>query len=207
MKKALLMTVLFILFVTLSLFQVYAASGYLVDDFEDGDISKWEFNYHYQTQEVEGIFNSNTGGGPSDPIIEVVDGGANGTEKCLKFFNNLNGAWVSIEKDIDLSEVDDPSKLQMMTFFLRGEMGVKTLVIEAYEIDGTRWRATILVTNNWGEYKLTANHFVYLLGGEGRGDRNDRIRFGELYRVGFTIGGADNGIGEKIFYVDEIELK
>lgn len=197
-----------VLLVILSFVGVYAASVYTIGDFESGDLSEWMFNYHYQPQGQEGgAYASDQGEGPNDPVLEVVDGGANGTAKCLQFSNNLAGAWVGIDIVVNPDEVKDALQPKMLSFFIKNEEGVKEMIVEAYEQDGTRWRATVPITSEWKEVKLAPRYFKYLLGGDGRGGSKDEVRLGELTRIGFTIDGMANGNGNKVFYVDEIELK
>ncbi|MGE5481793.1 MAG: hypothetical protein ACM3VX_02645 [Bacteroidota bacterium] len=148
------------------------------------DLQRWDVAWHSQD------------GSPMPWSLELVETPQLeplGVAAALEWRFTLIGAWASIETPI----AGVPEGASQVVLYIKGNAATPHAFLEAYEQDGTRWRASVRIRTEWTKVVLTPRDFFYLLGGNGRGGPNDKIQLSKLVRTGLTVDGAKINLGDK----------
>lgn len=185
-----------------------ATAGFVIDDFEDGNMT-WEL------MEDQWATKGTDRPDLTTIEIEIVDGGATSDSRhCLEFRVDLNSAFATITRVFDNSGVSETSASEIK-FWLKATENVRIVILEIQEdlaegeTYGTRWRAFLQPTTEWSEYTITARHVQYLMGGNNRGGPRDTVKFDKVVRIGLTLGLQEvdrSAITEATVWIDDIKI-
>ncbi len=163
-------------------------------DFESGDLSEW----------------TRASDRPSDPTTyRNVDGGAAGTKRGMHVkIDNLTG-WETIY-GTELPQGAIKGDQALTCFWAKGGPKTTRLAVEWDERDGSRWIATVPLTDKWQHYVLPAERFAYWRdsSSKGRGGSGDAFNPANARRVGFGLAFTHTGhlSGAHEFRIDQVGM-
>jgi len=161
----------------------------MVFDFEDGDISGWQ---------------RGTNDMSSPSTFEVQEGGPKGSRNCLFVdISNLSG-WDTWRHDFSI-----PAGHNLFCFWAKGDERTGMISIEFIEEDGSRWIASVKISDRWEKYALFPEEFKYWKDNpsKGRGGPDDTVRFENVIAISIGLSfthTASVGGGAHKFWMDEI---
>ena len=95
-----------------------------------------------------------------------------------------------------------------LALYARGGERTTRLVIECEESDGSRWRHTLALSEDWRLHVIHQVKFAYYSGGAQRGRAGDGLSLGRVRRVfaGLAVGTAPQAAGDHVFGLSDIRL-
>ncbi len=154
-------------------------------DFESGDLAAWHRSSHK----------------PELPSTRSIDPA--GAGKALHIsIPGLNG-WETLIRDFDRPFAPGQS---ITCFRAKGSANTRALLLEWGERDGSRWLATVRLTDEWQEYRLLPDAFSPWQPPAGRGHRGDRFNPANAVRfaVGLAVSHMAIPAGRQEYWFDDL---
>lgn len=140
--------------------------------------------------------------------LACVDGGAEGSAKSLHaMIDDLTG-WETFAAP-PLADDAIGATQNVLCLWAKGAAQTKRLAVECVERDGSRWIATVPLTQDWAHHALVASDFAYWPDnpvGRRRGGGDDRLAFAAIARITVGLSFSHTGAtgGRHAFWIDRL---
>jgi hypothetical protein len=147
---------------------------------------------------------------PSRSAAARIEGGAAGTRWALKLDVSTEAGWDTFESP-PLEPIDDPAAV-LTTFWAKADRPGGELVVEWRERDGSRWMATIRLTDRWRQYILPVEALRYWPDPRipSRGGPGDRFHPERLASIALGLAHSHTLLpaeeGRRAIWIDQIAL-
>ena len=140
--------------------------------------------------------------------IQTVDGGPEGTGKCLKMWSGEFTGWDTYGSPV-IREMF-PESHSLLCFWAKGDAATPEMSVEINEDDGSRWIAVVSLSPEWTYQVLTPDEFQYWPDAKTRkkrGTSGDRLNVAAAVKIRFGLAHSHTRKvrdGSHTFWIDDI---